>query len=104
MYLLIYLLLYSFTPGVQGASGATQGRLRQQGLALAPLGGNMATLACYAFSQALARHLTDDPDLATLPLAALLLLLSQVPPLAPCSVPLHHEHWFLPITCQQSVC
>lgn len=55
-----------------------QGRLRQQGLALAPFGGNIATLACYAFSQALACHLTDDPDFATLPLAALLLLLSQV--------------------------
>ena len=65
---------------MQGIGGEVQSRLRQQGLALAPFGGNVATLACYAFSQVLARHLTDDPDFATLPLAALLLLLSQVPP------------------------
>ena len=64
---------------LQGGGGEAQSRLRQQGLAWAPLAGNVATLACYASSQALVQQLTDDPDLATLPLAALLLLLSQVP-------------------------
>ncbi|KAK9838795.1 hypothetical protein WJX74_003461 [Apatococcus lobatus] len=67
------------TAQIRGVGGEVQSRLRQQGLTLAPLGGNVATLACYAFSQALARHLTEDPDLASLPLAALLLLLSQDP-------------------------